>query len=64
MRSWRKTAARPVLPVLKSHILPLVPGLDERLKDGIIARDLSRFDQQAQRGDAEVRAAQASRRTP
>jgi hypothetical protein len=26
-----------VLPVLKSHILALVPGLDERLKDGIVS---------------------------
>jgi hypothetical protein len=53
-----------VLPVLKSYILPLVPGLDERLKYGIRILDVGRFDQQAQRGDAEVRAAQASRRTP
>ena len=29
-----------VLPVLKSHILPLVPGLDERLKDGIRILDV------------------------
>jgi 2-polyprenyl-3-methyl-5-hydroxy-6-metoxy-1,4-benzoquinol methylase len=29
-----------VLPVLKSHILPLVPGLDERLKDGIRVLDV------------------------
>jgi methylase of polypeptide subunit release factors len=29
-----------VLPVLKSHILPLIPGLDERLKDGIRVLDV------------------------
>jgi 2-polyprenyl-3-methyl-5-hydroxy-6-metoxy-1,4-benzoquinol methylase len=29
-----------VLPVLKSHILPLVSGLDERLKDGIRILDV------------------------
>jgi 2-polyprenyl-3-methyl-5-hydroxy-6-metoxy-1,4-benzoquinol methylase len=29
-----------VLPVLKSHILPLVPGLDKRLKDGIRVLDV------------------------
>jgi hypothetical protein len=29
-----------VLPVLKSHILPLVPCLDERLKDGIRVLDV------------------------
>jgi hypothetical protein len=30
---WGRWSTVP--PVLKSHILPLVPGLDERLKDGI-----------------------------
>jgi len=29
-----------VLPALKNHILPLVPGLDERLKDGIRVLDV------------------------
>jgi SAM-dependent methyltransferase len=29
-----------VLPVLKSHILPLLSGLDERLKDGIRVLDV------------------------
>src|SRR5215475_6955076 len=41
---WAATksdALRPdCVPVLKSHILPLIPGLDEGLKDGIRVLDV------------------------